>query len=111
MIDKGTAKKKHLAVGDTIGVQAQGPIVRLKISGIVKFGNGRSIGGATLAGFDLPTAQSLFDKNGALDEIDIAAKPNVTDPQLLKEVRAVLPANAQVRTGAQQAAEDAKDTN
>ena len=56
VIDKGTANKKHLAVGDTIGVQAQGPIVRLQISGIVKFGTVGSIGGATLAGFDLPTA-------------------------------------------------------
>jgi putative ABC transport system permease protein len=110
VIDRKTAKKKHIAVGDTIGVQAQGPIVRLRVSGLVRFGN-VGIGGATLAGFDLPTAQSLFDKKDAFDEIDIAAKPNVTDPQLLKEVRAVLPSNAQVRTGAQQAAEDAKDTN
>jgi len=111
VIDKGTAKKKHLVVGDTIGVQAQGPVVRLRISGIVKFGTVGSIGGATLAGFDLPTAQSLFDKPNSLDEIDIAAKPNVSDQQLLKEVRAILPANAQARTAAQQAAEDAKDTN
>ncbi|MGN6797480.1 MAG: ABC transporter permease [Gaiellaceae bacterium] len=110
VIDKKTAKKKHIAVGDTIGVQAQGPIVRLKVSGFVKFGN-VGIGGATLAGFDLPTAQSLFDKKGQLDEIDIAAKPNISDPQILKEVRSVIPANAQVRTGAQQAAEDAKDTD
>jgi putative ABC transport system permease protein len=110
VIDRGTAKKKHFSVGDTIGVQAQGPVVQMKISGLVKFGS-VGIGGATLAGFDLPTAQSLFDKKGALDEIDIAAKPTVTDPKLLREVRSVIPANAQVRTGAQQAAEDAKDTN
>jgi putative ABC transport system permease protein len=110
VIDRKTAKKEHIDVGDKIGVQAQGPIVRLTVSGLVKFGN-VGIGGATLAGFDLPTAQSLFDKKGQLDEIDIAAKPNVTDPQILKEVRAIIPANAQVRTGAQQAAEDAKDTD
>jgi putative ABC transport system permease protein len=110
VIDKKTANKKHIAVGDTIGVQAQGPIVKLKVSGFVKFGN-VGIGGATLAGFDLPTAQSLFDKKGQLDEIDIAAKPNVTDQQITNEVKAIIPPNAQVRTGAQQAAEDAKDTD
>jgi putative ABC transport system permease protein len=110
VIDKKTADKKHIDVGDTIGVQAQGPIVRLKVSGFVKFGN-VGIGGATLAGFDLPTAQNLFDKPGQLDEIDIAAKPNVTDQQLTREVSQVIPKNAQVRTGAQQAAEDAKDTD
>ena len=103
VIDRGTAKKKHFSVGDTIGVQAQGPVVQMKISGLVRFGT-VGIGGATLAGFDLPTAQALFDKRGALDEIDVAAKPSVTDPKLLSEVRSVLPANAQVRTGAQQAA-------
>jgi putative ABC transport system permease protein len=110
VIDKKTAGKKHIQIGDTIGVQAQGPIVRLKVSGLVKFGN-VGIGGATLAGFDLPTAQSLFDKKGQLDEIDIAAKTNVSDQQILKEVRRIIPSNAQVRTGAQQAAEDAKDTD
>jgi len=110
VIDRGTAKKKHFSVGDTIGVQAQGPVVQMKISGLVRFGT-VGIGGATLAGFDLPTAQALFDKKGALDEIDVAAKPSVTDPKLLGEVGSVLPANAQVRTGAQQAAKDAKDTN
>jgi putative ABC transport system permease protein len=111
VIDKGTANKKHFAVGETIGVQAQGPVVRMRISGLVKFGSVGSIGGATLAGFDLATAQFLFDKPNAVDEIDVAAKPNVGDQQLLKALRPVLPANAQVRTGAQQAAEDAKDTN
>jgi len=110
VIDKKTANKEHIDVGDMIGVQAQGPIVRLTVSGLVKFGN-VGIGGATLAGFDLPTAQSLFDKKGQLDEIDVAAKPDVTDPQILKELRSVIPANAQARTGAQQAAEDAKDTD
>src|SRR5207253_4035605 len=44
-------------------------------------------------------------------EIDIAPKPNISGQQLLKEVRAVLPANAQARTAAAQAAKDAKDTN
>jgi len=110
VVDRGTAKKKHLAVGQEIGVQSQGPIVRLKISGLVKFGS-VGLGGATLAGFDLPTARKLFDKPGAFDEIDIAAKSTVTDKELLKQVRSVIPANAQARSGAEQAAQDAKDTD
>ena len=59
----------------------------------------------------MPTAQRLFDKPDQFDEIDIARKPNVSDQRLVKQIRTVLPANAQVRTGAQQAAEDAKDTD
>src|SRR6478736_6760910 len=112
VIDHKTAKDKHFAVGDEIGVQAEGPVVRLKISGIVKFGTGSlDLGGATLAGFDVPTAQRLFNKPGQFDEIDVAANPNVTDQHLLSQIQPILPANAQVRTGAQQAAKDAKDTN
>jgi len=112
VIDRSTARKKHFEVGQTIGVQAEGPVVRLKISGLVTFGSsGRSLGGATLAGFDLPTAQSLFDKRRQYDEIDIAANKGVAPKQVLRQVRAILPANARARTGTEQAAKDAKDTN
>jgi len=111
VIDENVAKKKHFVVGDTIGVQAEGPVRKLRVSGIVKFGSAAQLGGATLAGFDLPTAQQLFDKQGRVDEIAVAAKPTVTDQQLVKEVRAVLPPTAQVRLGSDQAREDAKQTN
>jgi putative ABC transport system permease protein len=112
VIDRSTAKKQHFRVGDEIGVQAEGPIERFKVSGLVKFGSGSaSLGGATLAGFDVPTAQRIFNKPNQFDEIDIAAKPNVSDEQLVSQVKTILPANAEVRTGAQQAAQDAKDTN
>ena len=60
VVDKATADKENFAVGETIGVQAEGPVNRLKISGLVKFGSVSTIGGATLSGFDLPTAQRLF---------------------------------------------------
>src|SRR5262245_33151675 len=107
VIDKSTADKKDFKVGDTIGVQAEGPVQRLRISGIVRFGSVSTIGGATLSGFDLPTAQRLFDKDGQLDEIAVAAKPGVTDEQLAADLREALPADVQVRTGEQQATEDA----
>ena len=74
VIDKSTAGKKDFAVGQTDRVQARGPVEKFRISGIAKFGAVSSIGGATLAGFDLPTAQSLFDKDGKLDQIRVAAE-------------------------------------
>ena len=37
VIDEGTADKKDFEIGDTIGVQAEGPVERLRISGIVRF--------------------------------------------------------------------------
>ena len=78
----------------------------------MQFSSGLSIGGATLAGFDLPTAQRLMNKEGQLDEIAIAAKPDAT-PQQLVSTRSseILPPGTQVQTGAEQAASDAADTN
>jgi ABC-type antimicrobial peptide transport system permease subunit len=111
VIDRATADKKHLAVGQPIGVQARGPVQHLHISGLVKFGAVSTIGGATLAGFDLTTAQKLFDKQGKLDEIRIAARDGVSPHRLLDDVQANLPAGTQVRSGADQAAENSADTN
>jgi putative ABC transport system permease protein len=111
VIDNETASKEDFEVGETIGVQAEGPVQHLKVAGIVQFSSGLTIGGATLAGFDLRTAQRLFKKEGRFDEIAVAAKPQVTDAQLVREIQGILPPTAQVRTGSEQASEDAADTN
>jgi ABC-type antimicrobial peptide transport system permease subunit len=111
VIDRATAGKEKFKVGDIVGVQSEGPIQHLRVSGLVKFGSVSTIGGATLTGFDLPTAQRLFDKVGRLDEIAVAAQASVSDQQLIDEIETILPSNAQVLTGTQQAAEDASDTN
>ena len=111
IVDNATAGKEHLEVGQTIGVQSRGPVVRFRISGIAKYGAVSSIGGATLAGFDLPTAQSLFDKEGKLDQIRIAKKAGVAQAQLLADVQSILPPGTQVRTGDAQASSDSSDVN
>jgi putative ABC transport system permease protein len=111
VIDRSTASKKHLRVGDSIAVQGVGPEQRMRISGLVKFGAVSTIGGATLAGFDLPTAQKLFQKRGKLDQIRVSAKTGVSPQQLVSEIRTVLPPDTQVRTGAAQAKKDAEGTD
>jgi putative ABC transport system permease protein len=111
VIDTNTASKKHLAPGNTIGVQAQGPVRRMRISGLVKFGSAGSLGGATLAGFRLHTAQQLFQKVGRLDDIRVSAKPGTSPAALVKAIRTVLPKGTQVRTGAQEAQKSADSTN
>ncbi len=109
IVDKSTAGKQHFTVGQTIGIQSRGAVVRFKISGIAKYGAVSSIGGATLAGFDLATAQSLFGKTGKLDQIRVAKKSGVSQQQLLASVRSILPAGTQVRTGDAQASKDSAD--
>jgi putative ABC transport system permease protein len=112
VIDEATAKKDGFEVGDTIAVQAEGPVQQYTISGLVRFGDTLStIGDATLAGFDLDTAQRLYGKEGRLDEIAVASSPNVSAPQLLAALEGVVPAGVQVRTGDAQASEEASETN
>jgi putative ABC transport system permease protein len=111
VIDKSTANKEDFAIGQTVGVQAKGAVQHLRVSGIVKFGSVSTIGGATLAGFDLPTAQKLFGKPGKLDEIAVSANPGVSTSALVSQIEKILPPATQVRTGEEQAHEDAKETN
>ena len=110
VIDKGTANKYGFKVGDTVGVVAQGPIERYKITGIAKYGSVESLGGATIAVLTVPAAQKLLDKPGQLDTISLAARPGVSEQQLVKEIRPLLPRSAQVQTGDERAKADAKDT-
>jgi putative ABC transport system permease protein len=111
VIDRSTAHKKDINVGDSIRIEAQGSAQPFTVSGLVKFGSSNlDIGGATLAGFDLPTAQKLFRKEGKLDQIRISRKSGVSQTQLIDEVRQILPPQTQVRSGTAQAETDASDT-
>ncbi len=108
-IDKKTADDEHYGVGDTIGVEARGPVRRFRISGIAKFADVSSIGGATIAVFDIPTAQKLLQKEGKLDVVRIQSRSGVPTPKLLAEVEPLLPPTAGARDVAAQVKEDKKD--
>ena len=109
VIDKATAHSKGFNVGDRIGVQSFGPARKLQISGIAEF-PGVSVGGATFAILDQPTAQTLFHKVGQLDAIRVQSKAGVKTPQLLSEIKPLLSSTEVVRSGTAQAKKD-KDTN
>jgi len=111
VIDQNTATKSHFTTGDTIGVIARGPEQRFRISGIAKFGAVSSLGGATMAIFDFPTAQKLFHKVGKLDSISVAAKPGVKPAQLVSEIKPMLTPTEEVRSGQAQAKKQTSDTN
>ena len=99
VIDEATADKKDFGVGDTIGIQSEGPVRIFHISGIVKFtGDLATIGGATLAGFDLPTAQLPLRQAGqARCDPDRPRSPHVPEVKLLASAPLVLPPGTQVR--------------
>jgi putative ABC transport system permease protein len=77
-IDAGTARHEHLSVGDSVGVVTTGPLRKFTIVGLVKYGNVDSLGSATVAAFDLATAQKLFDKGGEVDQVSLEGRSGVT---------------------------------
>jgi putative ABC transport system permease protein len=104
-IDRKTANAKGFRVGDTIGVATEGPVRQFTVAGIVSF-SGADLGGTTIAAFDLPTSQQLFDKENRLDIVRVAGKTGVSEAKLAAEIRPLLPPTARVRTAEQQQASD-----
>ena len=111
VIDEGAAKDQGWALGDRIRAAAEGPAREFTVTGIARLGDVESLGGATLAVFDVATAQQLLNKRGQLDAIFVASDEGVSPSQLTERIAPVLPAGAQVRTGDQQAGADSKDIN
>src|SRR4051794_1356457 len=110
-IDENTAKTKHYAVGDSIGVSTVDGLRSFAIAGVAKFASVSSIGGATIAIFDLPTAQQLFHKLGKLDEIQVAASKSVAPDQLASAIKPLLPPTAKVETSQAKTTSEINDIN
>jgi putative ABC transport system permease protein len=108
-IDEGVADDESLAVGDRIGVAALGPAREFEIVGIARYGDVSSLGGATFAIFDIPTAQTLVDKEGELDAVQAAAQDGVAPEELVARIRGELGTSVTVRSGSEQASEDSDE--
>jgi putative ABC transport system permease protein len=111
VIDQGTADKEGFQVGERVGVAAIGPVRHYTISGIAKFGSVPSLGGATIAVFTVPEAQRLLDKKGRVDLIFVAARPGVSPGEVVDQIKPTLPPAVEVRTGTEEAEENAKEVN
>ena len=97
VVDITTATKRGIKVGQQIRVASHGVVRRLRVSGIIRYGAIASLGGATLAGFNLRTGQQIFFKVGKLDSIRVAAEQGVSTKELVKRLRRVLPTSVTVR--------------
>ena len=105
VIDSNTAAGHGYAVGDEIGVLSEGPVRTFRVTGLARFGDVDSLGGATIAVFDIPTARSVLGMSG-FQAIQVAAEPGVSQAELAREIAPLLPATAQATTGDEQAARD-----
>ena len=109
VVDAGTAQRHHLAVGDTVGVATLGRTAPFSITGLARFGAVPSLGSATIAVFDVATAQSSYDKPGEYGSISIAAARGISQQRLAEAVRPLLPATTEVHTAEQIVAAAAAD--
>jgi putative ABC transport system permease protein len=107
VIDAGTADEQGYGVGDTVKIATLRPVQDFQVSGVAQYGSVSSLGTATFAVFTIPTAQELLDRRGQFDAISVAAVSGVTPEQLVEDIEPILPATAQVRTGTEQAEEEA----
>jgi putative ABC transport system permease protein len=111
VMDAGTAQKYHFAVGDHVRVLLNGPPETFTISGIVEFGNASNLAGATLAAFNLPTAQHLFGEVGRYDAVDVLTSPGADKATVRHAIAAALPRGVEVVTGQTVANEQSNDIN
>ncbi|CNF79433.1 ABC transporter [Mycobacterium tuberculosis] len=95
VIDTKTAAKGDLAVGDVTQVLTAGPPARMTIVGLVDAGN---LMGATLTGFDTPTAQRLMLKPGYFSDIEMGST-GPSEQELRDRVAKVLPQGVEAVTG------------
>jgi putative ABC transport system permease protein len=110
-IDAGTAAKEHYKVGDSIVVAPLGKKHTYKLTGTMSYGSVDSLGFASIAAWDVKTAQSLLSREGRYDSISVAAKKGTSSTALVQAIKPLLPANLQVKDAAQQAKDDAANIN
>jgi putative ABC transport system permease protein len=106
VLDAGTAANYGFRIGDLVRVSSDGAALAYPLVGIATFGEVESLGTAAMAVFDVPTAQTLHRKTG-FGSILVAAKDGVSAERLVSRLERIAPRTAQVRTGAEQAEEDA----
>src|SRR5918996_831019 len=107
VIDAATASEYGFEVGDRITVLFQGPPDIFRISGIAGFGAADSLGGATIAAFEVETAQRVLGTPDGFTTIDVVGAPGVGAPTLKERLSEIVPEGVEVVTGTDLAKESA----
>jgi putative ABC transport system permease protein len=99
VMDAGTAQKYHYTVGEHVRVLFAGPSQMFTITGIAQFGTANNLAGATLAAFTLPTAQTVLNSAGRVDDINVVVKPGTDKATVQRDITQALPPGVEVVTG------------
>jgi putative ABC transport system permease protein len=109
VIDRGSAERGDLAVGDRTTVLTPDP-VDVTIAGIATFGDVDSLGPTTYTAFTLDAARDLLlDRPDALSSVLVAAEDGVNPTTLRDEIAQLVPARIEALTQQELTAEQEAD--
>lgn len=113
VLDEYTAEQSGYELGDTVTLetaQPEVPVIEAELVGTAAYGEGGSLGGATMAIFDTDTAQQLFlGGEDAFHDLWVTAEEGVTQAELRDRVARELPDGLEAQTGDDRADESASD--
>ena len=104
-VDKSTADRENLEVGDTITYLTDTGQHTATLTGTVGTETSDSFAGAAIIAVDLATALEVFGTDGLVDTVDIALVDGADVAAVQREIEAILPAGLEVITGEQLAQE------
>jgi putative ABC transport system permease protein len=103
-IDARTADDNGLHVGDVVKVQTPDSVAEYQIVATLTFGEADNLSGATWAGFDLNTAQELFNLQGQYSGITVIGTEGTSPDVLRNSIAAALPDGVEAVLAADEAA-------
>ena len=106
VLDAQSASTAGYAVGDTVSILTPtSSAADYEMVGVAGFGELDNLGGATFALFDLPTIQTLLDREGQLSGASIQVVPGADVDEVIARIEPLLPENGVAQSG-QSAAEE-----
>ncbi len=109
VIDRGTADKAHLHVGDRTTVRVPA-VIPVTVVGIAQLPSGASMGGVTFTFFAADEAASILYGNADIvTSVALAGEPGWSQDRLRDAVAATLPTEAEALTGTQLTTEQTSD--
>ena len=107
-IDAATARNNDFELGDRVQVLLQGPSRTFTLVGTIGVGEADNLAGATIAAFETETAQTLFDKEGLFDTIEVSGTGGTSAGELRSRIAGALPEGYEALTGEAVADEQAQ---
>jgi putative ABC transport system permease protein len=95
-MDKATADREDFAVGDQVRVLTDTGTHEFTVAGLLGAGDSDGFLGATVAIWDMPTAQQVLDAEGVYDAVDLAVDEGADLDAVRQRVEDVLPPGTEI---------------